>query len=124
MLSVCFLGPSFYIKFLYRHQGDIAVYPQVDGTYSRIEHWNVSIVIDGSLNYNNSCCSKVAGNHGRAVGKTIAGSPQPFVKVPVFWSARTLLMSSLIIYLLWVILNQRDNNCVTVVLAMVMTISL
>lgn len=31
---------------------------------------------------------QVAGNHGRAVGKTIAGSPQPFVKVPVFWSAR------------------------------------
>jgi hypothetical protein len=25
---------------------------------------------------------------GRSVGKTIAGSPQPFVKVPVFWSAR------------------------------------
>ncbi|QRW21600.1 apoptosis-inducing factor 1 [Rhizoctonia solani] len=39
------------------------------GDLSRIEHWNV------------------ANNHGRAVGKTIAGSPQPFKKVPIFWSA-------------------------------------
>ncbi|ELU42680.1 flavoprotein [Rhizoctonia solani AG-1 IA] len=30
---------------------------------------------------------QVANNHGRAVGKTIAGSPQPFKKVPIFWSA-------------------------------------
>lgn len=37
----------------------------------------------------NATCVKVAGNHGRAVGKTIAeGKGQPFVKVPVFWSAR------------------------------------
>ncbi|RDB26297.1 Apoptosis-inducing factor 1 [Hypsizygus marmoreus] len=50
--------------------GDIAVYPQQSGGYTRIEHWNV------------------AGNHGRAAGKTIAGSPQPFVKIPVFWSAQ------------------------------------
>ncbi|KAG5645532.1 hypothetical protein DXG03_005807 [Asterophora parasitica] len=50
--------------------GDIAVYPQISGDFTRIEHWNV------------------AGNHGRAVGKTIAGSPQPFVKIPVFWSAQ------------------------------------
>ncbi|KAG6909960.1 hypothetical protein DXG01_014229 [Tephrocybe rancida] len=50
--------------------GDIAVYPQITGAYSRIEHWNV------------------AGNHGRAIGKTISGSPQEFVKVPVFWSAQ------------------------------------
>ncbi|KAF9466559.1 flavoprotein [Collybia nuda] len=50
--------------------GDIAVYPQLSGDYTRIEHWNV------------------AGNHGRAAGKTIAGSPQPFVKIPVFWSAQ------------------------------------
>jgi len=50
--------------------GDIAVYPQIHGDYARIEHWNV------------------AGNHGRAIGKTIAGSPQPFVKIPVFWSAQ------------------------------------
>ncbi|KAF8624511.1 hypothetical protein AX15_005826 [Amanita polypyramis BW_CC] len=49
--------------------GDIAIYPQINGDDIRIEHWNV------------------AGNQGRAVGKTIAGSPQPFVKVPVFWSA-------------------------------------
>lgn len=34
------------------------------------------------------CYPQVAGNHGRAVGKTIAGDPQPFVKVPIFWSAR------------------------------------
>ncbi|TFY82876.1 hypothetical protein EWM64_g1130 [Hericium alpestre] len=51
--------------------GDIATYPQVEsGENVRVEHWNV------------------AGNHGRAVGKTIAGDPQVFVKVPVFWSAQ------------------------------------
>lgn len=50
--------------------GDIAHYPEINGKYARIEHWNV------------------AGNHGRAVGKTISGSEQPFVKVPVFWSAQ------------------------------------
>ncbi|ESK86596.1 rhodocoxin reductase [Moniliophthora roreri MCA 2997] len=49
--------------------GDVAIYPQA-GQNVRIEHWNV------------------AGNHGRAVGKTIASSPQPFVKTPVFWSAQ------------------------------------
>ncbi|THV02837.1 hypothetical protein K435DRAFT_775308 [Dendrothele bispora CBS 962.96] len=49
--------------------GDVAIYPQ-HGHQVRIEHWNV------------------AGNHGRAVGKTIAGEPQPFVKTPVFWSAQ------------------------------------
>ncbi|KAF9266592.1 hypothetical protein L218DRAFT_922270 [Marasmius fiardii PR-910] len=49
--------------------GDVAVFPQ-HGEHVRIEHWNV------------------AGNHGRAVGKTIARSPQPFVKTPVFWSAQ------------------------------------
>jgi hypothetical protein len=32
---------------------------------------------------------------GRAVGKTIAGSPQPFVKIPIFWSARALWFSRL-----------------------------
>ncbi|KAF8623679.1 hypothetical protein AX17_007377 [Amanita inopinata Kibby_2008] len=50
--------------------GDIAIYPQINGDETRIEHWNV------------------AGNQGRAVGKTIAGSPQPFVKIPIFWSAQ------------------------------------
>jgi len=52
--------------------GDIALYPQPGtGELRRIEHWNV------------------AGNQGRAVGKTIAeGKGQPFVKVPVFWSAQ------------------------------------
>ncbi|KAJ8520178.1 hypothetical protein ONZ45_g2978 [Pleurotus djamor] len=53
--------------------GDIAVYPQIgspEKEYRRVEHWNV------------------AGNQGRSVGKTIAGSLQPFVKVPVFWSAQ------------------------------------
>ncbi|KAK7454476.1 Apoptosis-inducing factor 1 [Stygiomarasmius scandens] len=49
--------------------GDVAIYPQ-HGFPVRIEHWNV------------------ASNHGRAVGKTIAGDPQPFVKTPVFWSAQ------------------------------------
>lgn len=51
--------------------GDIAVYPRIpDGGETRIEHWNV------------------AGNHGRAVGKTISGSPVPFSKIPIFWSGR------------------------------------
>ncbi|KAJ7746649.1 hypothetical protein B0H16DRAFT_1556608 [Mycena metata] len=51
--------------------GDIAHYPQSEtGEFRRIEHWNV------------------AGNQGRAVGKTIAGSPQPYLKVPIFWSAQ------------------------------------
>ena len=51
--------------------GDIAVYPQSPhGGDIRIEHWNV------------------AGNHGRAVGKTISGKPEPFSKVPIFWSGR------------------------------------
>ncbi|KAH6909056.1 flavoprotein [Coprinopsis sp. MPI-PUGE-AT-0042] len=53
--------------------GDIAIYPQQNGDETRIEHWNV------------------AGNHGRAVGCTIAGKEQPFVKIPVFWSARELV---------------------------------
>jgi len=52
--------------------GDIAIYPQQNGEETRIEHWNV------------------AGNHGRAVGCTIAGKEQPFVKIPIFWSARKL----------------------------------
>lgn len=51
--------------------GDIAVYPRIPhGEETRIEHWNV------------------AGNHGRAVGKTISGSPEPFSKIPIFWSGR------------------------------------
>ncbi|KAG6850699.1 hypothetical protein H0H93_009857 [Arthromyces matolae] len=50
--------------------GDIATYPQFTGAFARIEHWNV------------------AGNHGRAIGKTIAGFPQEFLKIPVFWSAQ------------------------------------
>ncbi|OBZ72306.1 Apoptosis-inducing factor 1 [Grifola frondosa] len=56
--------------------GDIAMYPQPGtGELRRIEHWNV------------------ASNQGRAVGKTIAeGKGQPFVKVPIFWSARACLV--------------------------------
>jgi apoptosis-inducing factor 3 len=51
--------------------GDIAVYPdKLRGGEIRIEHWNV------------------AGNHGRAVGKTISGSPVAFSAIPVFWSGR------------------------------------
>ena len=58
--------------------GDIATYKQTIRPGSRrVEHWNV------------------AQNHGRAVGKTVAAlaqgnkdALQPFVKVPVFWSAR------------------------------------
>jgi len=49
--------------------GDVAHFPHL-GELVRIEHWNV------------------AGNHGRAVGKTIAGDSQPFVKTPIFWSAQ------------------------------------
>lgn len=57
--------------------GDIAVYPQIPlGGETRIEHWNV------------------AGNHGRAVGKTISGNPVPFSKVPIFWSGRESPYSS------------------------------
>jgi len=53
--------------------GDIAVYPQVENvTPRRIEHWNV------------------AGNHGRAVGRTITGKGEPFSKIPIFWSAQGL----------------------------------
>ncbi|KAI6039787.1 hypothetical protein EDC04DRAFT_1612968 [Pisolithus marmoratus] len=51
--------------------GDIAWYPQTGtGESRRIEHWNV------------------ASNQGRAVGMTICGKPQPFVKIPIFWSAQ------------------------------------
>jgi len=51
--------------------GDIAHFPQVQsGELKRIEHWNV------------------AGNHGRAVGRAIAGKPEPFNKIPIFWSAQ------------------------------------
>ncbi|THH10887.1 hypothetical protein EW145_g1008 [Phellinidium pouzarii] len=51
--------------------GDIAVYPQTETSGTRrIEHWNV------------------ASNHGRAVGRAIAGKPEPFAKIPVFWSAQ------------------------------------
>ncbi|KAL0954670.1 hypothetical protein HGRIS_003621 [Hohenbuehelia grisea] len=52
--------------------GDIAIYPQLPtGESRRVEHWNV------------------ASNHGRTVGKALAtpNDAQPFVKVPVFWSA-------------------------------------
>jgi len=51
--------------------GDIAVFPQTEtSVHRRIEHWNV------------------ASNHGRAVGRNIAGNPEPFAKIPVFWSAQ------------------------------------
>ena len=30
----------------------------------------------------------MAGNHGRAVGRTITGKGEPFSKIPIFWSAR------------------------------------
>ncbi|KAH8118112.1 flavoprotein [Phellopilus nigrolimitatus] len=51
--------------------GDIAVFPQVETSEARrIEHWNV------------------ASNHGRAVGRAIAGKPEPFAKIPIFWSAQ------------------------------------
>ncbi|KAL4062236.1 hypothetical protein V8B97DRAFT_1947463 [Scleroderma yunnanense] len=51
--------------------GDIACYPQLGTSETRrVEHWNV------------------AGNQGRAVGMTISGKSQPFVKIPIFWSAQ------------------------------------
>ncbi len=53
--------------------GDIATHPSRDASKSvRVEHWNV------------------AGNHGRAVGKLLAGSSEgkeDFNKLPIFWSA-------------------------------------
>ncbi|UZJ54689.1 hypothetical protein CBS101457_004009 [Exobasidium rhododendri] len=52
--------------------GDIATVPARDeaGATVRIEHWNV------------------AGNHGRSVGKLLAGeSAHPFDTLPIFWSA-------------------------------------
>lgn len=53
--------------------GDIAMFPQTENrSPRRIEHWNV------------------AGNHGRAVGRTIAGKGHPFSKIPIFWSAQGL----------------------------------
>lgn len=51
--------------------GDIAIYPQLHGSEVRIEHWSV------------------AGNQGRAAGKNISGSPQPFIKIPIFWSTQS-----------------------------------
>src|SRR5262245_38105279 len=45
-------------------------------------------------------CIKVASNHGRAVGKTISGDPQPFDKIPVFWSSREVLHAGSLNYLL------------------------
>ncbi|EJD06730.1 flavo protein [Fomitiporia mediterranea MF3/22] len=51
--------------------GDIAHFPQTETSEPRrIEHWNV------------------ASNHGRAVGRAIAGKPEPFAKIPIFWSAQ------------------------------------
>ncbi|CAK5268625.1 unnamed protein product [Mycena citricolor] len=51
--------------------GDIVHYPMAAaGEHKRIEHWNV------------------AGNHGRAIGKTISGVSEPFNLVPIFWSAQ------------------------------------
>ncbi|EJU04008.1 flavo protein [Dacryopinax primogenitus] len=50
--------------------GDIAHYPVDEvGTLRRIEHWNV------------------ATDHGRSVGALIAGSPHPYGRIPIFWSA-------------------------------------
>jgi apoptosis-inducing factor 3 len=61
---------------LTRVPGDIAVYSQIEEpTPRRIEHLNV------------------AGNHGHAVGRTIAGKGESFAKVPVFWSAHALQFS-------------------------------
>ena len=66
------------------------MYPEPrTGEMRRIEHWNVSLTAAALLLYECHARLQVAGNQGRAVGKTIAqGKGQPFVKVPVFWSAR------------------------------------
>lgn len=57
--------------------GDVAMYHDIyHGGDIRIEHWNV------------------AGNQGRAVGRTISGSPTPFSKIPIFWSGREYPLSS------------------------------
>ncbi|KAK0450062.1 flavoprotein [Armillaria borealis] len=54
--------------------GDIAVAPVVQKgrvvTFARIEHWNV------------------ASNQGRVLGRSIAGTPRPYSKLPFFWSAQ------------------------------------
>ncbi|KAM0790878.1 hypothetical protein ACM66B_004718 [Microbotryomycetes sp. NB124-2] len=51
--------------------GDIASYKDVKtGESVRVEHWNV------------------AGNHARAVAKTIMQKGQPYEKISVFWSAQ------------------------------------
>ena len=74
--------------------GDIAVYPRIpDGGETRIEHWNV------------------AGNHGRAVGKTISGTPEPFSKIPIFWSGRECSLSlRLTLYLITTLLVAEGQN--------------
>jgi hypothetical protein len=71
--------------------GDIAVYPQNGGESRRIEHWNVSELSFVYSSLSSTEFLKVAGNHGRAVGRTISGDPQPFMKIPVFWSARMFI---------------------------------
>ncbi|KAK0204677.1 hypothetical protein DFS33DRAFT_1321953 [Desarmillaria ectypa] len=54
--------------------GDIAVAPVVQKgrvvMFARIEHWNV------------------ASNQGRVLGRSIAGTPRPYTKLPFFWSAQ------------------------------------
>lgn len=61
--------------------GDIAVYPlSPQGGEARIEHWNV------------------AGNHGRAVGKSISGSLVPFSRTPIFWSGRKCPLLSKLLF--------------------------
>ena len=42
--------------------------------------------------------NQVAGNQGRAVGSSIAGKPQPFEKIPIFWSARTSLVFAFFLF--------------------------
>ena len=80
--------------------GDIAVFPQRNGESRRIEHWNVSCLCLAHTCADDCECIKVASNHGRAVGKTISGDPQPFDKIPVFWSSREVLHAGSLNYLL------------------------
>jgi hypothetical protein len=74
--------------------GDIAHFPQINGESRRIEHWNVCLALLVCIRcLHLRTILQVAGNHGRAVGRTIAGGkkPLPFSKIPIFWSARTQL---------------------------------
>jgi apoptosis-inducing factor 3 len=86
--------------------GDIAVYPDVnqEGALRRIEHWNVrSFFFLASWQEREVWLvfSQVASNHGRCVGKVIAGKHFKFDKVPLFWSSRVYPKIKLPTFFVW-----------------------